>query len=98
MDKAEVRQVLRWLSQEDPSMRQDELRQRRQTSSGQWQLDSPKFQNWVADERQTLFCPGFPGMGKTTISSVVIEELCSKFQHQASIGVAFRSFSRDIPM
>jgi AAA domain len=36
-----------------------------------------------------LFCPGIPGAGKTIITSIVVDHLHSKFQKDASVGIAY---------
>src|SRR5204863_4048651 len=35
------------------------------------------------------FCPGMPGAGKTILTAIVIEHLWTKFQNDASIGIAY---------
>ena len=52
-------------------------------------MKSNEFQEWVNQSRQTLFCPGIPGAGKTIITSIVVEDLCIRFQNDASIGIAY---------
>jgi Cdc6-like AAA superfamily ATPase len=52
-------------------------------------LESNEFQEWVNQSKQTLFCPGIPGAGKTIITSIVVEDLCLRFQNDASIGIAY---------
>jgi NACHT domain len=46
-------------------------------------------QEWVNQSKQTLFCPSIPGAGKTMITSIVVESLCTKFQDDANIGIAY---------
>lgn len=36
-----------------------------------------------------MFCPGIPGAGKTILTSIVVEELTSRFSNDKSIGVAY---------
>jgi hypothetical protein len=52
-------------------------------------LDSPEFQTWLKTVKQTLFCPGIPGAGKTILTSIVIEDLITRFHDDPSIGIAF---------
>jgi Cdc6-like AAA superfamily ATPase len=52
-------------------------------------LTSNEFQEWVNQSKRTLFCPGIPGAGKTIITSIVVEDLCIRFQNDASIGIAY---------
>jgi Cdc6-like AAA superfamily ATPase len=62
---------------------------RRQAGTGQWLLDSTEYQTWVETNKQTLFCPGIPGAGKTILTSIVVEELTTRFQNNKSIGIAY---------
>jgi Cdc6-like AAA superfamily ATPase len=43
----------------------------------------------VETEKQTLFCPGIPGAGKTILTSIVIDKLTTQFGNDESIGVAY---------
>ena len=40
-------------------------------------------------DKQTLFCPGIPGAGKTILTSIVLEELSTRFHDNTSIGIAY---------
>jgi len=86
----EYRQViLDWLTKTDYAPRQSEIVSRRQEGSGQWLLNSDIFKNWVSQSKQTLFCPGIPGAGKTVITSIVVEHLLTEFQNDINIGIAY---------
>jgi Cdc6-like AAA superfamily ATPase len=43
----------------------------------------------VETSKQTLFCPGIPGAGKTILTSVVVEELSTRFYNDSRIVVAY---------
>ena len=45
--------------------------------------------NWVSQSNQVLFCSGIPGAGKTICAAIVINELYTKFQNDASVGIAY---------
>jgi len=81
--------VLDWLTLIDYAPQQSDFINRRQTGTGQWLLDSQEFKTWVETNKQTLFCPGIPGAGKTIITSIVVEDLYTRFQNEASIGIAY---------
>src|SRR5437016_1822632 len=68
---------------------QSDFINRRQAETGQWLLDSPKFHLWLKADKQTLFCPGIPGAGKTILTSIVVDELTTRFGNDKSIGVAY---------
>ena len=54
-----------------------------------WFLESLEFQAWVKRPRETLFCPGIPGAGKTILASVVIDELEARFGNDCDVGIAY---------
>jgi hypothetical protein len=92
-DNRELREenqaILDWLTPIDYALQQSDFIKRRQEGTGQWLLNSNEFQEWVEQSNQTLFCPGIPGAGKTIITSIVIEDLCTRFQNDTSIGIAY---------
>jgi predicted ATPase len=88
-DDQERRSILDWLTPIDYALQQSDFINRRQEGTGQWLLSSNEFQKWLKTSKQTLFCPGIPGAGKTIITSIVIDELCAKFQNDASVGIAY---------
>ena len=52
-------------------------------------MDSDEFQRWSSESKQILFCPGIPGAGKTIITAIVVEHLCTKFRKYPNIGIAY---------
>jgi Cdc6-like AAA superfamily ATPase len=89
-DRREERQaILDWLTTVDYVPQQHDFISRRQAGTGQWLLDSAEFKTWLETNKQTLFCPGIPGAGKTILTSVVVEELTARFQNDKSIGIAY---------
>ena len=81
-------QILDWLSPTDYSTQQNDSFARRQDGTGTWLLESPKFKTWIDGTKQTLFCPGIPGAGKTIMSSIVTDHLRNTFREE-NVGVAF---------
>ena len=61
----EHRMILDWLTPIDYAPQQSDFISRRQAGTGEWLLGSEQFKTWVETEKQTLFCPGIPGAGKT---------------------------------
>jgi len=88
-DDQERRVIIDWLTPIDHSTQQSDFISRQQEGTGQWLLDSNQFQDWLIKGKQTLFCPGIPGAGKTIITSIVVEHLNTKFENDASIGIAY---------
>lgn len=62
---------------------------RRQPGTGQWLLDSTEYQTWLESTEQTLFCPGIPGVGKTILTSIVIDHLEGTFTTDLTVGIAY---------
>jgi hypothetical protein len=75
--------ILNWLTPIDYAAQQSDFIGRRQEGTGQWLLDSVKFQMWLETDKQTLFCPGIPGAG------IVVEELTIRFSNDPTIGIAY---------
>jgi hypothetical protein len=88
-DHQERRSILEWLSPVNYATQQCDYISRRRAGTGQWMLDSAEFQVWIETEKQTLFCPGIPGAGKTILTSIVVEELNKRFQNDGSVGIAY---------
>ncbi len=89
-ERREERQtVLDWLTTIDYAPQQNDFIGRRQVGTGQWLLDSTEFKTWADTDKQTLFCPGIPGAGKIILTSVVVDELTTRFQNDRSIWIAY---------
>ncbi|RYP23580.1 hypothetical protein DL767_008772 [Monosporascus sp. MG133] len=88
-DADECKAILDWLTGIDFASQQSDFINRRQAGTGQWLLDSPEFQAWLQTDKQTLFCPGIPGTGKTILTSIVVNELTTHFGDNKSIGVVY---------
>ncbi|KAF7545580.1 hypothetical protein G7Z17_g9068 [Cylindrodendrum hubeiense] len=85
----ERQSILNWLTPVEYAAQQSDFIGRRQRGTGQWLLDSPEFKAWLSTAKQTLFCPGIPGAGKTILTSIVIEELTARFRNNEDVGVAY---------
>ncbi|KAK1762458.1 ankyrin repeat-containing domain protein [Phialemonium atrogriseum] len=81
--------ILDWLTPINYAMQQSGFINQRQKGTGQWLLDSVEFKAWVETEKQTLFCSGIPGAGKTILASIVVDELATRFGTDKSIGIAY---------
>jgi Cdc6-like AAA superfamily ATPase len=87
--REERRVILDWLTPIDYATQQSDFTSRWQTGSGQWLLDSAEFKAWVDNKNQNLFCQGMPGAGKTVLTSIVIDELNTRFQRDMNVGIAY---------
>src|ERR1700733_2712272 len=81
--------ILNWLTRIDYAPQQNDYIRRRQPGTGQWLLDSAEFQTWLYTGKQTLFCPGIPGAGKTILTLIVVNDLCNRFRNDMTIGIAY---------
>jgi hypothetical protein len=87
--RREEAEILQWLTPHDYGPQQSDYLGRRQPGTGQWLLASTEFQGWLATSKQTLFCPGIPGAGKTILTSIVVDYLDSRFRHDSKTGMAY---------
>jgi hypothetical protein len=85
----ENKAVLDWVTTVDYSSQQSDFIGRRQAGTGQWLLDSREYQQWTETAKQTLFCPGIPGAGKTILTSIVVDDLHARFRDDAHVGIAY---------
>jgi hypothetical protein len=85
----EYESILKWLTPIDYAPRQSDYIRRRQPGTGQWLLASAEYQGWLPTSKQTLFCRGIPGAGKTILTAIVIDDLSTRFQNNPSIGIAY---------
>ncbi|KAF2174830.1 hypothetical protein K469DRAFT_756574 [Zopfia rhizophila CBS 207.26] len=81
--------ILDWLTPLDYAPQQNDFISRRQEGTGQWLLDSKEFKDWLSETKQTLFCPGMPGAGKTIITSIVVNYLHTTFRNDPTVAVAY---------
>ncbi|KAF6807480.1 ankyrin repeat protein [Colletotrichum sojae] len=88
------RKILDWISSSaNFEAQQADNIDRRQPGTGQWLLDSQQFRDWITKDKQTLFCPGMPGAGKTMVASIIIERLQQQYRDDKSIGLAYAFYN-----
>lgn len=93
IERDEDLKFLDWLTPRDYGLQQSKYIQTHQEGTGRWLLNSATFITWVETNRQTLFCPGMPGAGKTILTSIVVDYLTSRFAHDPSVGIAYIYFN-----
>lgn len=86
--------ILSWLAPSTHQLEQSDAFNKHQSGTGQWFLDSKQFARWLNEERQTLFCPGIPGAGKTILASVVIDYLQRQRGRESSIVYLYCSYNK----
>jgi len=85
----EYETILNWLTPIDFVSQQNDIISRRQKGTGTWLLGSMEYQSWREIKGQRLFCPGIPGAGKTILTSIVVEELTTRFSTDPTVGIAY---------
>ncbi|SPJ73909.1 related to ankyrin [Fusarium torulosum] len=81
--------IIEWLTSVDYAPRQNDFFNRRQPGTGKWVFDATQFDTWLKTSSTTLFCPGIPGAGKTILTSIVVNDLQSRFRGDLSIGITY---------
>ncbi|KAF4914996.1 Ankyrin-3 [Colletotrichum fructicola] len=85
--------ILQWLTPIEHGIQQSDCLRRRQPGTGEWFLTSTEYLTWLNAEaefdRQTLFCPGIPGGGKTIIMAAVIADVTKRFVSSETVGIAY---------
>jgi Cdc6-like AAA superfamily ATPase len=87
--RQEDTKILDWLTPVDYGLQQSENINTREQGTGHWLIETQEFQNWLSTQGQTLFCRGIPGVGKTILTSIVVDHLVSNFRHNSTIGLAY---------
>lgn len=91
LDRKEDLEILNWLTLQsiDYGPQHSDFLKRREPGTCQWLLDSVEYQDWLKGDKQTLFCPGIPGAGKTILTSVVVHDLTVRFSKDQGVGIAY---------
>ncbi|KAL8900483.1 MAG: hypothetical protein Q9192_001044 [Flavoplaca navasiana] len=64
------------------------FKRERQAGTGTWLLDLPEMINWLENPQDALWIYGIPGAGKTTLSTLVVDEILSR-KRSNSVGTAY---------
>lgn len=89
LDNKENREIVDWLTPVDYGPQQSDFLKRRQAGTGLWLLKSAEYSAWLDKAKQTLFCPGIPGAGKTILTSIVVNDLHARYRSEPSVGIAY---------
>jgi hypothetical protein len=81
--------ILDWLTPVNYGSQQSDYFRNRQQGTGQWFLESKEYREWIDADGKTLFCPGIPGAGKTILSSIIINDLHTRFSENPNIGIGY---------
>ncbi|OOO07983.1 Ankyrin repeat-containing domain-containing protein [Aspergillus oryzae] len=88
-DDQEYQAVINWLTPVNYALQQNDFIARRQEGTGEWFLNSTEFKQWLSQSKQTLFCPGMPGAGKTMITATVIDHLYRTYQNKPKTSITY---------
>ncbi|RBQ74161.1 hypothetical protein FVER14953_08346 [Fusarium verticillioides] len=81
--------ILDWLTTIDYGLQQSEFQKVQQPGTGRWLLDTSEYRTWLQTPGQTLFCQGIPGVGKTILTSGLIDHLSSKLAGDSTSGISY---------
>ncbi|KAH7240200.1 nucleoside phosphorylase domain-containing protein [Fusarium redolens] len=81
--------ILDWLTTVDYGLQQSEYQKIREPGTGSWLFDPSEYQTWLNTSGQTWFCQGIPGVGKTILTSGLIEHLNSELANDSTNGVSY---------
>ncbi|KAF1950294.1 ankyrin, partial [Byssothecium circinans] len=90
-EREKLDQLLTWLSPTEFPTQLSDILGRRQDGTGKWLFEAPEFLKGLLESKQTLFCPGIPGAGKTVAAATAIRH-CLRTRDMTmdnSIGVAY---------
>jgi Cdc6-like AAA superfamily ATPase len=76
--------IVNFLSQYDFSKKYRDVISWREPGTGQWFIEAPRFKSWIHEHSATLWCPGIPGAGKTTLMSTAVDHLQQSFASSSS--------------
>ncbi|KAI1346275.1 hypothetical protein F5Y01DRAFT_321992 [Xylaria sp. FL0043] len=88
-NQCERQSILDWITPIDYTSQQYDFINRHQIGTGQWLVSSAEFRAWMTKTNQTLFCPGIPGAGKTFLTSIIVDNLHSRFNGDPDVGLAY---------
>ncbi|KAF8883103.1 hypothetical protein BD779DRAFT_1626420 [Infundibulicybe gibba] len=83
----ELEELVKWLSPLDFGEKHNMLFEKRARDTGEWFLKDSKFLAWRRGDTgyKTLWCPGNPGVGKSVMISLVINELGKVIPENAAL-------------
>ncbi|PNP74430.1 hypothetical protein FNYG_12479 [Fusarium nygamai] len=81
--------ILDWLTTIDYGLQQSEFQKVQQPGTGSWLLDTSEYRTLLETPGQTLFCQGIPGVGKTILTSGLIDHLSSKLAGDSASGISY---------
>lgn len=74
--------ALAWLSPVNPTLKYQAFRRDRHSGTGTWLFDLPEMTNWLDRPNDALWIYGIPGSGKTTLSTLVVDEVLARVRSE----------------
>lgn len=93
LEMKEKLDFLNWLIVDEYSSQHTDILKRWHPETGQWFINSDEFQEWLSTGKQTLYCPGIPGAGKTITTAAVIHHISERASGKSRIGIAYFYFN-----
>ncbi|RPB06364.1 hypothetical protein P167DRAFT_514584, partial [Morchella conica CCBAS932] len=91
------REILAWLSTLGPEDDHERIYGKRHGNTGQWFLRSTEVREWLGKlEVSLLWCYGNPGVGKSVLTSALLESIQTDYEHDKAIGIAYFYFNFQI--
>lgn len=77
-DREQHQRTLNWLSPSYYLSQHEDAQRTIDQGSGKAFMEDHRFTEWIRGSKavQSLFCPGLPGAGKSSMASLVIDRLC----------------------
>ncbi|EGO28629.1 hypothetical protein SERLADRAFT_446057, partial [Serpula lacrymans var. lacrymans S7.9] len=88
----ERKELENWLSPLNFRQTQSEVRGVWREGTGGWVLNDERFKRWQNGDMKTLWCPGFPGAGKTVLASYIINHLEKNIKDNAAVVYIYCSY------
>ena len=83
-------EILDWLAPIESLHKHRDVQAKRSLHTGQWFLDKREFRQWLEDDSlHDLLCIGGPGVGKSVLCSLVIDELRKKTNKNDDVAVVY---------
>ena len=95
-EREERQRILNWLSPGYYLSQHADAQQALDQGSSSAFMEDPQFIAWLGRSNtvRSLFCPGLPGAGKTTMASLVIDRLCrSREKMNSTIAFVYFNFN-----
>ncbi|KAF7194203.1 hypothetical protein HII31_04440 [Pseudocercospora fuligena] len=92
-----INDIISWLAAPDASYTHHEAYRKHEPGTGRWFLDSEKYSSWLTAGSRILWLHGKAGCCKTTLCSMVVEDIALNVSEMNSTGFAYFYFSfRDV--